>query len=81
MGAINGGDGLTDIYGEYWLDYRLPEMKLAIELGMPFVILPQTIGPFLRTGYQLRGRVGKEPSSVYQVERLVVLHAAGSLPH
>ena len=47
VGAINGGDGLTDIYGEYWLDYRLPEMKLAIELGMPFVILPQTIGPFL----------------------------------
>ncbi len=47
VGAINGGDGLTDIYGEYWLDYRLPEMNLAIDLGMPFVILPQTIGPFL----------------------------------
>ena len=47
VGAINGGDGLTDIYGEYWLNYRLPEMNLAIELGIPFVILPQTIGPFL----------------------------------
>ena len=47
VGAINGGDGLTDIYGEYWLDYRLPEMNLAIDLRMPFVILPQTIGPFL----------------------------------
>lgn len=47
VGAINGGDGLTDIYGEYWLDYRLPEMRLAIELGMPFVVLPQTIGPFI----------------------------------
>lgn len=47
VAAINGGDGLTDIYGEYWLNYRLPEMNLAIELGMPFVVLPQTIGPFL----------------------------------
>jgi len=47
VGAINGGDGLTDIYGEYWLNYRLPEINLAIELGMPFVILPQTIGPFI----------------------------------
>lgn len=47
VGAINGGDGLTDLYGDYWLDYRLPEMNLAIELGIPFVILPQTIGPFL----------------------------------
>lgn len=47
VAAINGGDGLTDIYGEYWLNYRLPEMNLAIELGIPFVLLPQTIGPFL----------------------------------
>lgn len=47
VAAINGGDGLTDIYGEYWLNNRLPEMNLAIELGIPFVILPQTIGPFL----------------------------------
>lgn len=47
VAAINGGDGLTDIYGDYWLEYRLPEMKFAIELRIPFVVLPQTIGPFL----------------------------------
>ena len=47
VAAINGGDGLTDLYGEDWLNYRLPEMNLAIELGIPFIILPQTIGPFL----------------------------------
>ena len=46
VAAINGGDGLTDIYGDYWLNYRLPEMNLAIELSIPFVLLPQTIGPF-----------------------------------
>ena len=47
IAAINGGDGLTDIYGEYWLNYRLPEMMLAIDLGLPFILLPQTIGPFI----------------------------------
>ena len=47
VAAINGGDGLTDLYGDFWLNYRLPEMKLAIELGIPFILLPQTIGPFL----------------------------------
>lgn len=47
VAAINGGDGLTDLYGEYWLNYRLPEMSFAIELGIPFILLPQTIGPFL----------------------------------
>lgn len=54
VGAINGGDGLTDIYGEWLLNYRLPEMNLAIELGIPFVILPQTIGPFLEKRNQDR---------------------------
>ena len=47
VAALNGGDGLTDIYGEKWLNYRLPEMNLAIQLNIPFIIMPQTIGPFL----------------------------------
>ena len=47
VAALNGGDGLTDIYGERWLNYRLPEMNFAIEFNIPFVIMPQTIGPFL----------------------------------
>lgn len=46
VAAINGGDGLTDIYGEILLNSRLPEMKLAIEFRIPFILLPQTIGPF-----------------------------------
>ena len=48
IAALNGGDGLTDIYGENLLNYRLPEMKLAIEFYIPFVVMPQTIGPFLK---------------------------------
>ncbi len=47
VAALNGGDGLTDIYGDAMLNFRLPEMKLAIDLDIPFIIMPQTIGPFL----------------------------------
>lgn len=47
VAALNGGDGLTDIYGEKWLNFRLPEMNFAMELNIPFVIMPQTIGPFI----------------------------------
>ena len=47
VAAINGGDGLTDLYGEKLFNYRLPEMLLAMDLGIPFIIMPQTIGPFL----------------------------------
>lgn len=48
VAALNGGDGLTDIYGEKLLNSRLPEMNLAMELNIPFVVMPQTIGPFLK---------------------------------
>jgi len=47
VAALNGGDGLTDIYGEVLLNSRLPEINLAIEQNIPFIIMPQTIGPFL----------------------------------
>lgn len=47
VAALNGGDGLTDIYGERWLNNRLPEMNFAMEFNIPFVIMPQTIGPFI----------------------------------
>ena len=47
VAALNGGDGLTDIYGEKLLSSRLPEMNLAMELDIPFIVMPQTIGPFI----------------------------------
>lgn len=47
VAALNGGDGLTDIYGDVLLNSRLPEMKLAMEFNIPFIVMPQTIGPFL----------------------------------
>lgn len=48
VAALNGGDGLTDIYGESLLDSRLPEMEMAIDFNIPFIVMPQTIGPFLQ---------------------------------
>lgn len=48
VAALNGGDGLTDIYGETLLNTRLPEINFAIEFKIPFIIMPQTIGPFLQ---------------------------------
>ena len=54
IAALNGGDGLTDIYGEKLLNSRLPEMNLAMELNIPFIIMPQTIGPFLEDAKKRR---------------------------
>ena len=46
VAAINGGDGLSDIYGEKLFKSRLSYSYLAIKRKIPLVILPQTIGPF-----------------------------------
>ena len=54
IAALNGGDGLTDIYGKGLLNSRLPEMNLAMELNIPFVVMPQTIGPFLEESQKHR---------------------------
>lgn len=46
VAAINGGDGFSDIYGEDLYNSRLREIKLAMKIKVPLIILPQTIGPF-----------------------------------
>lgn len=48
VAAINGGDGLTDLYGDYMLYARIRDINLAVEFGIPYIFLPQTIGPFLK---------------------------------
>jgi len=46
VGSIAGGDSFSDIYGIVRLVYvSLPQL-LAIVLGKPLVLLPQTLGPF-----------------------------------
>lgn len=46
VAAINGGDGFSDIYGKVLYDSRNNEAKMAMKIGVPLVVLPQTIGPF-----------------------------------
>ena len=46
VAAINGGDGFSDIYGKILWNSRLKEIKLAMKIKAPLVLLPQTIGPF-----------------------------------
>lgn len=46
VAAINGGDGFSDIYGEWMWNSRLREIKFAIKNKTPLILLPQTIGPF-----------------------------------
>jgi len=46
VAAINGGDGFSDIYGEWMWNSRLGEIRFAIKNKSPLILLPQTIGPF-----------------------------------
>lgn len=46
VAAINGGDGFSDIYGKEIFIQRLPGIQMAMENGIPLMLLPQTIGPF-----------------------------------
>jgi colanic acid/amylovoran biosynthesis protein len=46
LGSIAGGDSFSDIYGLRRLIYvSLPQI-LALAVGRPLILLPQTIGPF-----------------------------------
>ena len=44
--ADYGGDGFSDIYGDRTLQLRYTQTKVIKRLGIPLLILPQTIGPF-----------------------------------
>lgn len=43
---INGGDGFSDIYGTKKFRERLPDTLIAIKYHIPYILLPQTLGPF-----------------------------------
>lgn len=45
----SGGDSFTDLYGmkRFW-SVAVPKL-IALERGVPLILLPQTIGPFART--------------------------------
>ena len=43
---ISGGDSFSDIYGQWRFDSVVAPKRLAIDLGVPLVLLPQTYGPY-----------------------------------
>lgn len=46
VAAINGGDGFSDIYNTPTFLNRLHDSNFAIRMGIPLILLPQTLGPF-----------------------------------
>jgi colanic acid/amylovoran biosynthesis protein len=43
---ISGGDSFTDLYGRHRFETVMAPKRLALRLGRPLVLLPQTYGPF-----------------------------------
>lgn len=51
---ISGGDSFTDLYGAArWQAVEMPK-RLALQLGRPLVLLPQTYGPYRDPGARRR---------------------------
>ena len=49
---VSGGDSFSDLYGVRRLDMVVGMKALALDLGLPLALLPQTYGPFLHAGSQ-----------------------------
>jgi polysaccharide pyruvyl transferase WcaK-like protein len=45
---VSGGDSFTDLYGASRFNDVTAPKKLALSLGTPLILLPQTYGPFSR---------------------------------
>jgi polysaccharide pyruvyl transferase WcaK-like protein len=43
---ISGGDSFATIYGDARFRFMVSTKKLALELGVPLVLMPQTYGPY-----------------------------------
>lgn len=43
---LSGGDSFTDLYGQHRFETVSMPKRLALDLGAPLVLLPQTYGPF-----------------------------------
>ncbi len=47
---LSGGDSFTDLYGRHRFETVSLPKRLALDLGVPLVLLPQTYGPFADSG-------------------------------
>lgn len=66
VAAINGGDGFSDIYGTQTFLGRLTEINFARMYNVPYIFLPQTIGPFAGDENRtLANNILKNAQSIY----------------
>ena len=66
VAAINGGDGFADIYGEKRFYSRLHDIVIARNMHLPYIFLPQTIGPFSEgVIYEYAKEIMKDAETVY----------------
>ncbi|MBO8478447.1 MAG: polysaccharide pyruvyl transferase family protein [Bacteroidetes bacterium] len=66
VAAINGGDGFSDIYSTKTFLSRLPDISYAMKIGIPVVLLPQTIGPFkYEQNYKIAVAILKYATHIY----------------
>ncbi len=47
---VSGGDSFTDLYGEKRFRAMVLSKRLALDNGLPLILLPQTLGPFRDAG-------------------------------
>jgi polysaccharide pyruvyl transferase WcaK-like protein len=43
---VSGGDSFTDLYGPHRFRTMVQTKRLALDNGLPLILLPQTLGPF-----------------------------------
>lgn len=70
IGDVRGGDSFSDIYGLGRLVVGSIPNAIAMLLGKPYVLLPQTYGPFQsRTGRAIAGLVIRRAARLYARDR------------
>lgn len=63
---ISGGDSFTDLYGDWRFRAVTAPKLLALEMGVPLVLLPQTYGPFASEPRRaVSGRILREASQAW----------------
>lgn len=70
---VSGGDSFTDLYGPHRFRSMVLSKRLALDNGLPLILLPQTLGPF--RGAEARA----EAVSILAAARAVWVRDAASL--
>jgi hypothetical protein len=64
--ADYGGDGFSDIYGDYDFQSRMSQTFLLWKAEVPLIMLPQTIGPFKKKeNYDLAVKIMRYAKEIY----------------